>query len=134
MPLPHATAFALPPVAAHGEGNRLLLRAARTWVLIACRRRSPRPAMLVLLGPAGRAFSTLMDAMVTAWPEPFITYPPCATSLSPDESTLLRLIADAQTGDRAGADRLLADMLPLPVRDRLWSAARTLADEALAVR
>lgn len=117
------------PVAARDEEARLLLRAMRLWVLLARSARSPRPVIDSLLGPASPALCHLMDEAVAAWPDPFTTFPPCATAVSPDEDCLLALLAHARRADRAGVERQLGELLATPDRDRLWAAAGRLVTE-----
>jgi hypothetical protein len=116
-------AFQPPPAAVFGDEARMLLKAARMWVILARQHRNPRPIIENLLGGGQAAFCTLMDQLVTVWPDPFTTYPPCACALSPDEHSLIRLLSLAGAGDEAGADRLLEDLLPGAERTRLWQAA-----------
>lgn len=108
------------------------LRAARLWVICARSGRPARGAIGVLLGGAGAAaFSTLMEALVVAWTEPFVAHPPCATHATADEMTLLALLAAADAGDRAGSDWLLGEMLPAADVARLHAlAARATAEAA----
>lgn len=127
-----ATAFSTPPVAAYADFDRLYLKAMRLWVLFARSGRSPRAPLAALLGDRAAArFSMLMEACVVAWPEPFTTFPPCACLCSPDESTLMALLATAETASPERAHALLADMLPFADRARLWNAAvRCVASES----
>ncbi|MFQ3594825.1 MAG: hypothetical protein SNJ63_01770 [Sphingomonadaceae bacterium] len=109
------------PLSASPEGR--LLRALRIWVLIACRRHNPRASVRPLLGPAEPAFALFMDEVVTLWPEPLLTFPPCATCLAPDESLLLGVLRAAAAHDRALADRLACEFLGTAERERLWRGA-----------
>ncbi len=122
-------AFLPPPVAALGDEARIHLKAMRFWVMLARSGRAARPAIEALMGPAAGAFGMLMDRVVAAWPEPFTTYPPCATAVSPDEDCLLTLVAQATTGTRAGFDAGVSDMLDGMARARLWEAATRLGLE-----
>jgi hypothetical protein len=115
--------FAPPPVAALPEEARIQLKAARMWVMLARHHRNPRPVIASLLGAATPAFCTLMEQLVTAWPDAFTTFPPCASQLAPDESSLIDLLALASEGQREAADSLLQDLLPPSDRARLWAAA-----------
>jgi len=115
--------FTPPPVAALSEEARVQLRAARMWVMLARHHRNPKPVLASLLGNTTAAFCTLMEQLVTAWPDAFTTYPPCASGVSPDEATLLDLLTLAGEGQREEADALLQDLLPPSDRARLWSAA-----------
>lgn len=118
-----ALSFTPPPVPALAAEARIHLKAARMWVMLARHQRNPRPVIASLLGAATPAFCTLMEQVVTAWPDAFTTYPPCAVGVTPDEATLLSLLDLASQGQRAHADALLADLLPPSDRARLWSAA-----------
>ncbi|MGL6043312.1 MAG: hypothetical protein ACRC1J_05260, partial [Sandaracinobacteroides sp.] len=111
-------AFSPPPVAALEDGARILLKAARLWVMLARHNRNPRPVLQSLLGSGTAAFCALMDHVVTAWPDPFTCHPPCACALLPDEHCLLALLAFAEAGNEAGADALLEDLLPASERRR----------------
>jgi hypothetical protein len=118
-----AHSFLAPPVSALPEEARLRLKAARMWVMLARHQRNPKPVLSALLNDCTAPFCTLMEAVVTAWPDAFIAYPPCAAQVSPDEATLLDLLAEAADGDEAAAQRLLEDLLPVTDRTRLWQAA-----------
>ena len=115
--------FAPPPVATLPEEARIQLKAARMWVMLARHHRNPRPVIASLLGAATPAFCTLMEQLVTAWPDAFTCFPPCASQLAPDESSLIDLLALASEGQREAADSLLQDLLPPSDRARLWAAA-----------
>jgi hypothetical protein len=117
------------PLAARDEEARLLLRAMRLWVMLARGCRSPRPAIESLLGAAAPALCRLMDEATSAWPDPFVTYPPCATAIAPDEDLLLALVADARAGAHAGFEARVADLLAESDRERLWAAAGRLVAE-----
>lgn len=125
------SAYAPPPVASLCEEGRLLLKAARMWVLLARSGRSPRPCLQALLGPAAARFSLLMDIIIAPWPDPFTTFPPCAATLSPDEHSLLKLLALAGADDEPGFHAWLADLLPTPDRARLWRAACRMTAERM---
>ena len=124
-------AFAPPPIAALSEEARILVKATRMWVLVARTGRNPRPALEALLGPAASRFSVLMDMVTAAWPDPFTTCSPCAAMLSPDEHSLLGLLALAGSDDEAGFQRFLSEMLPMAHRNRLWSASRRMVADRL---
>jgi hypothetical protein len=115
--------FTPPPVAALSDEARILLRAARMWVMLARHHRNPKPVLGSLLGGTTAAFCTLLEQLVTAWPDAFTSYPPCASVVSPDEASLLDLLALASEGQRDQADALLKDLLPPSDRARLWTAA-----------
>lgn len=115
--------FTPPPVAALSEEARIQLRAARMWVMLARHHRNPKPVLESLLGGKTAAFCTLMEQLVTAWPDAFTSYPPCGCAVSPDEATMLDLLACATEGQKGDADALLQDLLPPSDRARLWAAA-----------
>lgn len=115
--------FTPPPVAALSNDARIQLRAARMWVMLARHHRNPKPVLANLLGSTTAAFCTVMEQLVTAWPDAFTAYPPCALAVSPDEATLLDLLALASEGQHDEADALLHDLLPPSDRARLWAAA-----------
>ncbi|WP_448586387.1 hypothetical protein [Thermaurantiacus sp.] len=100
-----------------------LTRALRLWILLARAGRNPRPAVRELIGPAEPAFALFLDLALAAWPGPIATFPPCATRLSPDETTLLGLLTAASRGDRREAERLTCEFLPDSERERLFAAA-----------
>ncbi len=127
-------AFSPPPVAMLGDEARIVLKAARMWVMLARNHRSPRAVLNGLLGEATPRFSLLMDCLVSAWADSFTTYPPCATALSPDEHLLLNMLACAEADDRADFDALLSDLLPMAERDRLWAASLRLMAERVGIR
>ncbi len=124
-------AYMPPPVAALGEEARVHLRAARLWVMLARTGRSPRLVLGALLGGAAGSFSALMDRLVTSWPDPFTTFPPCASRVSPDEHVLLTLLACAEADAAPNFHEVLTDMLPAVERQRLWTAACRLMAERI---
>lgn len=126
--------FATPPLAALEPHERLTLRAARLWVMLASRRDNPRPALERLLGSGAGRFGWLMERLASAWPDAFTTYPCCATTLSSDESTLVALLRDAATGDAREFDTRLSDLLGPSERRRLWDATRAVVADGLALR
>jgi hypothetical protein len=115
--------FTPPPVAALGDEARIHLKAARMWVMLARHHRNPKPVLASLLGTTTAAFCMLMEQLVTAWPDAFTAYPPCASAVSPDEAALLGLLEAARDETAEEADRLLADLLPPGDRHRLWAGA-----------
>ncbi len=115
--------FTPPPVTALSDEARIQLRAARMWVMLARHHRNPKPVLAGLLGEGTAAFCTLMEQLVTSWPDSFTTFPPCAAAVSPDEATLLGLLDRAATDDAAGAMRLLQGLLPGVTSERLWTLA-----------
>jgi hypothetical protein len=69
----------------------------------------------------------LMEEIGAAWPDPFCVSPPCSPRLSHDEATLVQMIGLAGRGDRPGFDRLLCELLPGDVRERMFVSASTLS-------
>ena len=124
-------AFSPPPVAAVPEEARVLLKAARLWVMLARSGRSARPPLAALLGPAAPRFALFMDAVVVAWHDPFTTFPPCSCNISPDEHCLLNMLALAEADMEPQFHDCLHDMLPKPERNRLWQAATRLMAERI---
>jgi hypothetical protein len=124
-------AYAPPPLAALPGEARILLKAARLWVLLARSSRAPLGPLSALLGPAAARFSVLMDELSAAWPDPFTTFPPCAASLSPDEQVLLSVLARAEAGAEQGFHADLADLLGPDARRRLWQAACRVMDDRI---
>ncbi len=114
------------PVATISEESRVLLKAARLWVMLARARRSARPPLEALLGASAARFCLLMELLVVSWQEPFTTYPPCADSISPDEFWLLTLLSHAEKGAELPFHACLVDMLPEAHRQRLWQCASAL--------
>ncbi|MGQ5700440.1 hypothetical protein ACUJ46_00095 [Sandaracinobacteroides sp. A072] len=131
MPLLSSALLALPRVDRIDEEQRLFLKAARMWVMLARAGRSPRAPVRALLGPAASGFGMMMEMMVAAWPDPFTCHPPCAAALTHDEATLTGLLGGVARGDAAAAHAVLEDLLPAPVRERLvFMAGRLVADRA----
>jgi hypothetical protein len=123
---PFADLFALPRPAPGFE--RRLVGALRLWVLMARGGRSARPALTPLLGDATSPFLHLMESVVSAWPDPFSTFPPCAEALTPDEATVLALITRASANRPEACDALLGEFLGADERARLWRAASRLGE------
>lgn len=124
--------FAPLPARADSTAHGRLTRALRFWVLMACRRHNPRATVAPFLGPAVPAFAAFMDLAVTLWPEPLLVFPPCAATLSPDESVLLGILGAAAADDPAMADRLAGELLDPAARARLWQAATRVTDALAA--
>lgn len=126
--------FATPPMAMLEPHERLLLRAARVWVMLASRRDNPRPALERLLGSGAGRFGWLMERLASAWPDAFTTYPCCAVTLSSDEATLLALLRDAAEGDAREFHLRLSDLLGQSERSRLWNATRAVVADGVTLR
>ena len=126
-----ARSFTPAPVAALDEEARIHLKAARMWVMLARHHRNPKPVLASLLGGTTAAFCLLMEQLVTAWPDAFTTFPPCASAVSPDEAALLDLLHVARSETPGEVERLLEDLLPAADRRRLRAAARRCTDTTI---
>lgn len=84
--------------------------------------RSPLAMLADIFGSARAAahFSLLIEEIGAAWPDPFCCAPPCCRAISVDEATFVQLLGAGFAGDRPGFDRIIAEMLPTDVRDRLF--------------
>ena len=101
----------------------------RLWAMMRRMGWCPMRALAEQLG-SGRAAAHLMlwmEEIGAAWPEAFCVSPPCSPRLSHDEATVGEMIGLAETANRPGFDRLLADMLPADERERLFTSARVLS-------
>ena len=115
-----------PRLATLGEAQGNFIVTCRLWVTLRKRGLNPSAAVADRIGcpRAAMRFWLLMEEVGAAWPDPFVVSPPCCPRLSFDEATLLQVIEHAAAGDRAGVMRLLAEMLPIELSDRLYGAAR----------
>lgn len=103
--------------------------AVRIWVVMGKLGRCPQQALEERLG-SGRAAAHLrlmLEEVGAAWPESFCVNPPCCPRLSHDEALVIDMIEAGRRGDRPGFDRLLSDLLPADMRDRLYLSASVLA-------
>lgn len=109
-------------------GEARLATALRLWVMMSKRGRCPLQAVAERLGSAraGRHLHLLLEGIGAAWPEPFCIAPLCCPRLSHDEALLLDMVRLAGRGNRPGFDRLLQDMVPADMRDRLYLSASLL--------
>jgi hypothetical protein len=127
----------LPSVSDYSEEDRLVLWAVRHSVRAAAAgreaRRSLMHALSPLVGTRGvDAILLFVQAVGAAWPDPLQIGCPCQRSLvSPDEYTILAMIAAARRDDFVDHNRLLTDLLPLCARTRLFHYARKVADESV---
>jgi hypothetical protein len=71
----------------------------------------------------GAHLHLLLEEIAAAWPEPFAISPLCCRRVSHDEQLLGRMISLGAAGNRPAFDRLLADLLPCDVRERLFVSA-----------
>ena len=104
----------------------------RLWAVMGRMGRCPLRAVGDRLGSARAAahLHLLLEEVGAAWPDPFCAAPPCCPRLSHDEALAVEMVRIAGRGDRPGFDRLLAEMLPDHVRERLFLSAAVL-DRAL---
>ena len=72
---------------------------------------------------AAAQLSLLLEEVGAAWPDPFCIAPPCCPKLSHDEALALDMVSIAARDDRPGFDRLLQEMLPADMRERLFVSA-----------
>ena len=105
-----------------------LAAALRLWVMLSKSGRCPLLAIADRLGSmrAAAHLHLLLEEIGAAWPDPFCIAPPCCPRLSHDEALALDMVRAAARGDRPGFDRLLAEMLPADMRDRLYVSAGAL--------
>jgi hypothetical protein len=106
-----------------------IISALRLWVVMNKLGRPPMQMVTERLGSARAAahLHLLIEEIGAAWPEPFCVSPPCCRRLSHDEATLGAMVAIAGGGDRRGFDRLLEDLLPPEVRERLFLSSAMVA-------
>ena len=100
----------------------------RLWVVMNKLGRCPLQTTGARLGSVRAAahLHLLLESVGAAWPEPFCIAPPCCPRLSHDEALALDMVRLARRGDRPAFDRLLQEMLPADVRDRLFVSAAVL--------
>lgn len=111
-----------------GETEAALIVTARLWVAMRKREIDPGPAMQARLGSERAAWQLwlVMEEVGTAWPDPFMVSPPCCRQMSFDEMTLLAMLRHARLGERAEFGRLLGEMLPQEICERLYTSATAL--------
>lgn len=97
----------------------------RLWVMLNKLGRCPLQAVAGRLGSVRTAahLSLLLEEVGAAWPDPFCIAPLCCPRLSHDEALALDMVRTAALGDRPGFDRLLQEMLPADMRERLFVSA-----------
>jgi hypothetical protein len=105
-----------------------LVAGLRLWIMMGKMGRCPLRAVGDRLGSARAAahLHLLLEEIGAAWPDPFCAAPPCCPRLSHDETLAVEMVRVAGRGDRPGFDRLLADLLPGHVRERLFLSASVL--------
>ena len=111
-----------------------IIGALRLWAVLHKVGRPPMAPVAERLGSARAAahLHLLIEEIGAAWPEPFCVSPPCCRRLSHDEATVSAMVAIAGRGDRRGFDRLLEELLPAEVRERLFLSSAMLAKNAAA--
>jgi hypothetical protein len=123
-----------PEIGTMSAAEARIISALRLWVVMNKLGRPPMQPVAERLGSARAAahLHLLIEEIGAAWPEPFCVSPPCCSRLSHDEATLGAMVAIAGGGDRRGFDRLLEDLLPAEVRERLFLSSSILARNAAA--
>lgn len=111
-----------------------MMTAVRLWIIMVKLGHNPLPAVTERLGNprAASHLHLLMEEVGAAWPDPFCAAPPCCARLSHDEAVLLDMVRVAGGDDRPGFDRLLQDLLPPDMRERLFLSASVLSRALVA--
>jgi hypothetical protein len=117
-----------PDLRTMAPADAALTAALRLWVTMMKADYCPLRAVGSRLGGqrAAMHLHLLLEEVGAAWPEPFCVAPHCCPRLSHDEALVVEMVALAVGGDRPGFDRLLAEMLPDDMRDRLFLSATVL--------
>jgi hypothetical protein len=93
---------------------------------ILCRRgeRDPMPELERRWGNvlAARRYRLVVEAIGQCWPDPFAVAPPCCPRVSFDEALLATMVSAASRHDRAGFDRMSAEMLGSDAREMIFTA------------
>jgi hypothetical protein len=86
--------------------------------------RDPKDDLIQRLGSplAAQKFHIAVEAIGTAWPEPFSVARPCCPKLSPDEATLVDMITAVRANNRADFDKATQEMLGCDARNTLYGA------------
>lgn len=110
-----------------GAGARLAT-SLRLWVVMNKLGRCPMQAIAERLESVRAAahLHLLLEEIGTAWPDPFCIAPPCCPRLSHDEALALEMVRAATREDRPAFDRLLQEMIPADMRERLFLSAGVL--------
>lgn len=118
-----------PDLRAMAIADARTVMAMRLWIVMGKLGHCPLRAVTERLGCARAAahLHLLLEEIGAAWPDPFCAAPPCCPRLSHDEALALAMIRAGRRKDRPGFDRLLADMLPSDVRERLYLSAAVLS-------
>ena len=103
--------------------------ALRLWVVMNKLGRCPMRAVSDRLGDARAAahLHLMLEEIGAAWPDPFCVAPPCCRRLSHDEALVIDMLRFGSAEDRPGFDRLLAEMIPADMRERLYLSASVLS-------
>ena len=119
--------LAQPGLGSLSEGQANIIVSARLWVALRKRGGDPTPLMAQRLGSDSAAwqFWLLMEEVGTAWPDPFLVSPPGCGRMSHDAGLLLDMLGHAAARDGAAFHGLLAEMLPMEHRERLYGTAGT---------
>ena len=106
-----------------------IITALRHWVIASRTGRCPIAAAGERLGGkrAGAHLHLLLEEIGACWPDAFAVSPPCCLRLSYDEALLAGMIRLARRGEQPAFDRLLYEMLPGEVRERLFLSAKMVA-------
>jgi hypothetical protein len=105
-----------------------LVTALRLWVVMNKLGRCPMQAVSDRLESVRAAahLHLLLEEIGAAWPDPFCIAPPCCPRLSHDEALALDMVRIAARDDQPGFDRLLQEMIPADMRERLFLSAGVL--------
>lgn len=124
-----------PDLRAMSVSEARTVMALRLWIVMAKLGHCPLRAVTERLGCARAAahLHLLLEEIGAAWPDPFCAAPPCCPRLSHDEALAVAMIRTGGRRDRPAFDRLLADMLPADVRERLYLSATVLSGALASV-
>ena len=105
-----------------------LASALRLWVVLSKLGRCPMQAVADRLNSlrAAAHLHLLLEEVGAAWPDPFCIAPLCCPRLSHDEALTLAMVRSAAYEDRPAFDRLLQEMIPADMRERLYVSAGAL--------
>jgi hypothetical protein len=117
-----------PDIRTLGAGEARLAAALRLWVVLSKLGHCPLQGVADRLDSARASahLHLLLEEIGAAWPDPFCIAPPCCPRLSHDEALALDMVRLAGPGNRPGFDRLLQEMVPAYMRDRLYLSASLL--------
>jgi hypothetical protein len=105
-----------------------LATSLRLWVVMNKLGRCPMQAVAERLESVRAAahLHLLLEEIAAAWPDPFCIAPPCCPRLSHDEALALKMVRLATRQNQPAFDRLLEDMIPADMRERLYLSAGVL--------